>query len=96
MIQYRVRPITRYVVTRFESHDDGNGRESGGSSERGQYDNAQIAFEVASALCKAEHDAAGTPPDDPNFIYPRQEDMFPDIRTMSDSAGTVMSAVQSA
>lgn len=66
-IQYRVRPITRFVVTRYE--EDGN---TGGSSTRGTYDNAQVAFEVAYALCKAEHDASGQPIDSMGFIYPRE------------------------
>ncbi len=93
MIQYRVRPVTRYLVTRFEHQDDSR---PGRVVEKGEYENAQTAFEVAKALCKAEHDAAGTAIDDPNFIYPRQEDMFPDMPAMSDSCRIVPNAVRSA
>lgn len=75
MIEYRVRPITRFVVTRYETRDEPDGLAYGSASERGQYDNAQVAHEVAYALCKAEHDAAGTAPDDPGFKYPNRDDI---------------------
>lgn len=68
MIQYQVREIKRYVVTRY--HETAGGQ-TGGTSTKGEYDNEKVAYEVAYALCKAEHDAAGTPPDDMGFVYPK-------------------------
>lgn len=69
MIEYRVRPITRYVVTRFES-----GENSVGSSTRGEYDNERTAYDVAYALCKAEHERLGFPLDSMEIIYPSRLD----------------------
>lgn len=65
MVEYKVRPITRYIVTRF--HSEGN---CAGVETKGEFDNLNVAWEVAYSLCRHEHDAAGAPPDDPNFIYP--------------------------
>lgn len=73
MIEYRVRPVTRYVVTRFEHPNDNTRPPS--LKERGEYANAEVAHEVAYALCKAEHDAAGTALDDPDFKYPNTDDL---------------------
>ncbi len=75
IISYRVRKVTRYLVTRHEQKlaDNGCG-EVGSSTERGEYFNAEVAYQVACALCKAEHDAAGTPPGDEVFQYPRHPD----------------------
>lgn len=64
-VEYRVKPVTRYIVTRF--HDEGN---TGGVEQRGEYDNGEIAYAVAYALCKAEHDKSGEPIDSMAFIYP--------------------------
>ena len=69
-VEYRVRPITRYIVTRWHEETDDQGRHLGGSDTRGEYDNAEVAYEVAYALCKAEHDASGQPLDSMSFIYP--------------------------
>ena len=65
MIEYRVKPVTRYVVTRYEKTETG-----GGVSTVGEYDNAEIAYHVGYAMCRTEHAKAGTPPDDMNFVYP--------------------------
>lgn len=64
-IEYRVRPVTRYVVTRFHSDLDG-----GGCSTKGEYDNANVAYEVARALCQAERQCMGWPLDDERIRYP--------------------------
>ena len=69
LIEYRVRPVTRYVVTRYEE-------EVNGASSRvlGEYDNVYIAQEVGYALCKAEHERLGYAPGDMRVKYP---DMIP-------------------
>lgn len=67
MIEYSVRPVTRYFVTRYHATEN-----VGGTDTKGEYENPEVAHQVAYALCKAEHDAAGTPPGDPNFVYPKE------------------------
>jgi hypothetical protein len=67
-IEYRVRPVTRYIVTRYE---EGDGGRSGASTSHGEFDNPIMAFEVAYALCKAEHQRLGWPVDDQRILYPR-------------------------
>lgn len=65
-VEYRVRPVTRYIVTRFET-------KVGGAShveERGEYGNEYVAYEVGTALCKAEHDRLGWPVGDERICYP--------------------------
>lgn len=73
-VQYRLRTVTRYVVTRYESEvsEDRRSGTVGTSEQRGEYDNAATAYAVAYALCKAEHDAAGAPPGSMDFIYPEE------------------------
>jgi hypothetical protein len=65
MIQYQVRPITRYVVTRYEKSE-----RCGSCDAKGEYDNADVAYEVAYALCKAEHEQLGLPLGSAEIIYP--------------------------
>ena len=64
-IEYRVRPVMRYVVTRYSK-----GSNSVGSEVRGEYDNERVAYEVGYALCKAEHERLGWPPGDERIQYP--------------------------
>lgn len=67
-VEYRVREITRYVVTRYHE-----GSHTGGVETKGEYDNATVAHEVAYALCKAEHEQLGWPLDDERIQYPRND-----------------------
>jgi hypothetical protein len=53
-IEYKVRPVTRYIVTRFES--DG---ESGGSEVCGEFDREENAMRVGFALAKNDLDHYG-------------------------------------
>jgi hypothetical protein len=71
-IEYKVRPITRYVVTRYEQSDCGR---VGNSTTKGEYDNANVAHEVAYALCSAEHEALGWDIADERIQYPRPENL---------------------
>ena len=48
--EYRVRPVTRYVVTEYKSEDDGNGRASGGCSIIGEFPNQHYAEKVAESM----------------------------------------------
>ena len=64
-IEYRVKPITRFIVTRFEEKDDG-----GAATQIGTYDNGATAYEVGYALCRLEHIKSGEPEASINFVYP--------------------------
>lgn len=65
-IEYRVRPVTRYVVTRWYQTET-----EGGCETRGEFDHADTAYEVGYALCKMEHEQHGWPAGDERIIYPR-------------------------
>ena len=65
MIEYRVRMVPRYIVTRYEANPN-----VGGSSQHGEFDNQDTAYAVGYALCKAEHDRLGWPPGDERICYP--------------------------
>lgn len=66
-IEYRVRPVTRYIVTRHHESEDGR---TGGSVGKGEFDNYDTAYAVAYALCKEEHHRLGYPLDDERIKYP--------------------------
>jgi hypothetical protein len=87
LVEYSVRPVTRYIVTRYEERDgDDNYRSSDdpriaehrvgkakvccGSSGHGEFDNGQTAYDVAYALCRAEHERLGLPIADERIRYP--------------------------
>lgn len=67
-IEYRVRPVTRYIITRYEESEDGR---TGACEQRGEYDSPDVAYEVGYALCKLDHDRLGYPPGDERVQYPR-------------------------
>lgn len=74
-IEYRVRPVTRFIVTRWEREesDDGLASTAGSSRQIGnEYANAETAYEVGYALCRAEHERLGYPPDDARITYPQR------------------------
>ena len=64
-IEYRVRPVTRYIVTRFEQ-----GNFAGVVREIGEFDNHDTAYAVGYGLAKNEHDRLGWPIDDMRIKYP--------------------------
>jgi hypothetical protein len=66
LVEYRVRPVTRFIVTRYE--EDGRGA---GSAPIGEYANEDTAYAVGYAMCKQEHDKSGEPVDSMSFIYPK-------------------------
>lgn len=68
LIEYRVRPVTRYIVTRFERSADGASANGGG---RGEFDNAETAYAVGYALAKADHERKGWPLGDERIQYPQ-------------------------
>jgi hypothetical protein len=67
-LEYRVVPVTRYVITRYVEQADG----SAASSPRGEFDNADQAYETAYALCKLEHEHhTDIPAFDDRVQYPK-------------------------
>jgi len=68
-IEYKVRVTQRYFVTRYA---EGDGQ--AGSSTFGEYDNEEVAYEVAYALCRAEHERLGWPLGDERIQYPRRDE----------------------
>lgn len=67
-VEYRIIPHTRYSVTRFHSGWSGN---TGGCETKGEFDNPDIAQDVAYALCREEHQRLGWPLADERIQYPR-------------------------
>lgn len=81
-IEYRVRPVTRFIVTRFEKvggeHVAPNARNIGsvGSVGNGEFNNADTAYAVAYALARADHERLGYELGDPRIRYPDAPDIF--------------------
>lgn len=74
-IEYKIRPVTRYVVTRYEQGGDRFLSEARGTSvEIGTYPNSDVAYEVGYALARADHDRLGFPPGDERIVYPQNPD----------------------
>lgn len=66
-VEYKVREVTRYIVTRYESDDS---QRTGTCQQRGEYDNFDMAYNVAYALASLEHEKLGYPLGDERIIYP--------------------------
>lgn len=75
-VEYRVRKVERYVVTRH--YEDVGGR-TGGTEQKGEFPNQDIAFEVAYALCSDEHQRLGWPLGDERIQYPKGDDRYPSL-----------------
>jgi len=73
-IEYRVRPVTRFIVTRFEAPTPE--RQAMGSSQHGEFDNHATAYAVAYALCSAERDRLGWGLSDERIRYPAPAEGF--------------------
>jgi hypothetical protein len=74
LIEYRVRPVTRYIVTRFERGADNPGgttRNVSSATTQGEFDNADTAYDVAYALCRQDHERKGWMPGDERIQYPQ-------------------------
>lgn len=75
-LEYRVRRVERFIVTRFSRTDENS---PGTVEERGEYENPEVAHEVAYALCKREHEILGWPIDDMRIRYPEKRNMDADL-----------------
>lgn len=74
LIEYRVREIKRFIVTRYEQ-TAGNGV----SSVAGEFDNSESAYRSAYAMAFAEREEAGLPPGDPSIQFPATSPAYPII-----------------
>lgn len=79
-VEFRVKPVTRYVVTKWEKDIEPEGMGSTGGPTHvvtnggAEFDNHETAYAVAYALCRAEHERLGYPPYDERIQYPRQSE----------------------
>ena len=75
-VELKVKPVTRYIVTKYTSEgtvESGVTVYSGGSvATIGEYDNPDVAHEVAYAIAKSEHDRLGYMPGDERIQYPQK------------------------
>lgn len=81
-IEYKIREVTRYIVTRFENS----------SKEVGEFDNKEQAYEVGNAMAFAERERLGWPPGDERMIFPdphRKEDQKYHVDGISTERTTV-------
>lgn len=70
-VEYRVRPVTRYIVTRYTCERFENGNENSGSCEtKGEFDSKEVAYHVGYALAKDEADRLGLEPGAMGVIFP--------------------------
>lgn len=70
--EYRVVPVQRYMVTKYEGVRHSNGTESGSSPRQigNEFASAETAYEVGYALARQEAETKGLMPGDMGVIYP--------------------------
>jgi hypothetical protein len=70
--EYRVRAVTRFIVTKAEWVVHENGTESGSTARQlgPEYPNEDMAYEVGYALARQESERMGCSPFDDRVIYP--------------------------
>lgn len=78
MIEYRVKRVERFIVTRYEAN--ANPSLIGSSRQIGkEFDNFDTAYEVGYALAKADKERLGLGPGDDGVIFP--SDSLEDARS---------------
>jgi hypothetical protein len=71
--EYRVRPVTRYVVTRYRFLNDTESQKgSCGSECLGEFDRSNQAYAVAYALASEETRTRELSPGDERVMYPQE------------------------
>ena len=66
LIEYRVKPVTRYIVTRYERVEGDMANTRG----LGEFPTYQQAYDIGYALAKSEHEQRGWPAGDMRMRYP--------------------------
>lgn len=74
-VEYKIRISERFAVTRYYETEGG----AQGSQEIGVYPSADVAYEVGTALAKAEHDRLGFEPGDERIRYPEHPSGAPGL-----------------
>lgn len=71
LIEYKVRKVTRFIVTRFcdMPNDHMNAR---GTKFMGEFGNQEQAYEVGYALAFKEREDLGWPPGDERMQFPQK------------------------
>lgn len=77
-IEYRVKAVERYIITRYEEDETGSS-----VVERGMHSSPHIAYEVAYALASAEHQRLGWAFDDPRIKYPDGDPRYADAKPVT-------------
>lgn len=75
MIEYRVRPVTRYIVTRWEDKDADNTKLHNVACSRQigtEYASEEVAYEVGNALAFKEREDLGWRPGDERMQFPNR------------------------
>jgi hypothetical protein len=70
MIEYKIRPVTRFVVTRYSDDLDPNGKNHPSSDVKGVFDNFSIAYNIGYALAREEFSRRAIDLQDPGFVFP--------------------------
>lgn len=74
LVEYQVRPVERYIITRFETDGpDENGRGRASCEERGEFSSPYIAREVAFSLGRIEQDSSKA---ETKVVYPDHPGMI--------------------
>ncbi len=86
-IEYRVREVRRFIVTKFETRVTEKDHPAGpmtmsGSTNIGEHASADMAYEIAYALCKADHDTLGWDIADPRIKYPTGDARYEAVEIM--------------
>lgn len=53
-IEYKIRPVTRYIVTKYTEEEHEDGRCSGGSEMCGEFDREEEALRAGFAMAKMD------------------------------------------
>lgn len=100
-VEFKVRKVTRYIVTEWHSYETEGGGFGGssmggqGSASHGEFDSASKAYEVASALAAVKHKALGWSDGDPR-ITPPSDDLVAEERAYYDNLHAQQRAAQEA
>lgn len=89
-VEYRVREIKRYIVTRHETNVVDGKEVTGSTSDvgSGQFDNFDTAYQVAYAMASFEHGQLGYDLGDERIQYPkRPEEQFALLSAKKELAG---------
>lgn len=74
LIEYRVRPKTRYIITRFERSKDGTEKSE---PKEGQFKSEEKALATAQALARDERERLGWEIGDPRMVFPTTAELEP-------------------